>query len=141
MPPILGQGLTDVKTRVGIEPTAAMCRRLAERGLFVGPSSGAYVHAALEIAAGGRFPTIATVISDIGECCASTGMRGGRASVTPSACALRSGHFPVRSMQAGRLQMRHWLLAQGDALGTRDITPADRLPLPAHRQGWRVRPV
>lgn len=66
---------------------------------------------------------------------------GGRASVTPSACALRSGHFPVRSMQAGRLQMRHWLLAQGDALGTRDITPADRLPLPAHRQGWRVRPV
>ena len=77
MPPILGQGLTDVKTRVGIEPTAAMCRRLAERGLFVGPSSGAYVHAALEIAAGGRFPTIATVISDIGECCASTGMRGG----------------------------------------------------------------
>jgi cysteine synthase B len=77
VPPILGQGLTDVKTRVGIEPTAAMCRRLAERGLFVGPSSGAYVHAALEIAAGGRFPTIATVISDIGECCASTGMRGG----------------------------------------------------------------
>jgi cysteine synthase B len=47
----------------------------------VGRSFGAYVHATLEIATGGRFRTIVTVLSDTGERYASTGMWavGGRA--------------------------------------------------------------
>ena len=49
---------------------------LAERGLFVGPSSGAYVHAALDLAAGSRFRTMVTVLSDTGERYGSTGMWG-----------------------------------------------------------------
>ena len=76
VPAILDAGLVDARIQVGIEQATAMCRRLAERGLFVGPSSGAYVHAALEIAAGGRFPTIVTVLSDTGERYGSTGMWG-----------------------------------------------------------------
>jgi hypothetical protein len=51
-----------------------MCRRLACRGLFVGPSSGAYAHATLEIAATNRYRTLATVLSDTGERYGSTGM-------------------------------------------------------------------
>jgi S-sulfo-L-cysteine synthase (O-acetyl-L-serine-dependent) len=57
-----------------IEQALAMCHRLARRGLFVGPSSGAYVHAALEIAATNRYRTIATILSDTGERYGSTGM-------------------------------------------------------------------
>jgi hypothetical protein len=47
---------------------------LHARSLFVGPSSGAYVHAALEIAATGRYRTIVTVLSDAGERYGSTGI-------------------------------------------------------------------
>jgi len=74
VPAILDQGLIDARIQVRIEQATAMCRRLGERGLFVGPSSGAYVHAALEIAAGGRYRTIVTVLSDTGERYASTGI-------------------------------------------------------------------
>ncbi|MEA3276686.1 MAG: cysteine synthase family protein [Pseudomonadota bacterium] len=74
VPAILDQSLIDERIQVTIEQASAMCRRLAARGLFVGPSSGAYVHAALEIAATGRFHTIATVLSDTGERYGSTGM-------------------------------------------------------------------
>ena len=74
VPAILDESLIDTRVRVTIEQAVAMCRRLAEQGLFVGPSSGAYVHAALEIAASGRFRTLVTVLSDTGERYASTGM-------------------------------------------------------------------
>lgn len=74
VPAVLDEALIDARIQVSIEHATAMCRRLAERGLFVGPSSGAYVHAALEIAAGGRYRTIVTVLSDTGERYASTGM-------------------------------------------------------------------
>ena len=57
-----------------IEEAVALCRRLARRGLFVGPSSGAYVHAALQVAAEGRFATLVTILSDSGERYGSTGM-------------------------------------------------------------------
>jgi hypothetical protein len=60
-----------------------MCHRLARRGLFVGPSSGAYVHAALESAATSRYRTLATVLSDTGERYGSTGMWAGG---SPGAC-------------------------------------------------------
>lgn len=74
VPAILDKSLIDVRIQVTIEQATAMCRRLAAEGLFVGPSSGAYVHAALEIAATGRFRTLVTVLSDTGERYASTGM-------------------------------------------------------------------
>ena len=47
---------------------------LARAGLFVGPSSGAYVHAALQLARDTGVKTIATVLSDTGERYASTGL-------------------------------------------------------------------
>jgi len=74
VPAILDESLIDARIRVTIEQATAMCRRLAAEGLFVGPSSGAYVHAALEVAASGRFHTLVTVLSDTGERYASTGM-------------------------------------------------------------------
>lgn len=74
VPAILDESLIDARIQVTIEQATAVCRRLAAQGLFVGPSSGAYVHAALEIAAGGRFQTLVTVLSDTGERYASTGM-------------------------------------------------------------------
>lgn len=74
VPAILDQSLIDTRITVSIEQALAICRQLARRGLFVGPSSGAYVHAALEIAATGRYRTIATVLSDTGERYGSTGM-------------------------------------------------------------------
>ena len=50
-----------------------MCKRLASQGLFVGPSSGAFVHGALRLAASDRLGTIVTALSDTGERDTSTG--------------------------------------------------------------------
>lgn len=74
VPAILDRSLIDRQIPVTIEQASAMCRRLARCGLFVGPSSGAYVHAALELAAGGRFRTLVTLLSDTGERYSSTSM-------------------------------------------------------------------
>ncbi|MEA3277203.1 MAG: PLP-dependent cysteine synthase family protein [Pseudomonadota bacterium] len=74
VPAILDESLIDERIKVTIEQATAMCLRLANRGLFVGPSSGAYVHAALEVAATGRCRSIVTVLSDAGERYASTGL-------------------------------------------------------------------
>jgi S-sulfo-L-cysteine synthase (O-acetyl-L-serine-dependent) len=74
VPAILDESLIDTRIRVSNEQALAMCRRLACSGLFIGPSSGAYVHAALEIAATNRYRTLATVLSDTGERYSSTGM-------------------------------------------------------------------
>ncbi len=79
VPAILDESLIDQRMPVTIEQATAMCRRLAAQGLFVGPSSGAYVHAALEIAATGQFHTLVTLLPDTGERYASTGMWGQRA--------------------------------------------------------------
>jgi cysteine synthase B len=76
VPAILDESLIDQRIDVTSEQAAAMCQRLARKGLFVGPSSGAYVHAALEIAANGGFDIIVTVLSDTGERYASTGLWG-----------------------------------------------------------------
>ena len=51
-----------------------MSRQLAAQGLFVGPSSGAYVAVALQVALEGRHKTVVTVLSDTGERYGSTGM-------------------------------------------------------------------
>ena len=47
---------------------------LARSGLFVGPSSGAYVRAALGIARSGDYRTVVTVLNDTGERYASIGI-------------------------------------------------------------------
>ena len=74
VPALLDQSLIDQRIPVTLEESLALCRRLAGEGLFVGPSSGAYVHGALKLAASGRFRTIVTVLSDLGERYVSTGM-------------------------------------------------------------------
>lgn len=74
VPAILDERLIDERLPVTPDEALAMCRRLAAQGLFVGPSSGACVHAAHRLAAGGRFHRIVTVLSDTGERYTSTGM-------------------------------------------------------------------
>lgn len=74
VPAILDESLIDEQIPVSIEQAVAMCRRLAKRGVFVGPSSGAYVHAALQAAATGRYRTIVTLLCDTGERYGSTGL-------------------------------------------------------------------
>lgn len=76
VPDILDQSLMERRTEVTIDDALAMCQRLVRLGLFVGPSSGAYVHAALEVADSGRFCNIVTVLNDTGERYLSTGMWG-----------------------------------------------------------------
>ena len=74
VPAILDESLIDARIKVTIEQAVSMCQRLAHHGLFVGPSSGAYVHAALEVALTGRCRSIVTVLSDAGERYSSTGL-------------------------------------------------------------------
>ena len=74
VPPILDESLIDERLAVTLDEALAMCRRLAGQGLFVGPSSGAFVHGALMLAAHGGFRCIVTVLSDTGERYGSTGM-------------------------------------------------------------------
>ena len=59
-----------------LEESAALCRELALQGLFVGPSSGAYVKAAYALALRGEARTIVTVLNDGGERYGSTGLWG-----------------------------------------------------------------
>lgn len=77
VPAILDAGLIDARLPVSLEEALAMCRRLARAGLFVGPSSGAYVHAALKVAATGHYRSIVTLLNDTGERYVSTGMWSG----------------------------------------------------------------
>ena len=74
VPKILDEALIDERIDVRMEQATAVCRRLSKAGLFVGPSSGAYVHAALAVAATGRYRVVATILSDGGERYSSTGM-------------------------------------------------------------------
>ncbi len=76
VPAILHEELIDERIDVRMEEATPVCRRLSKAGLFVGPSSGAYVHAALKVAATGRYPVVVTILSDGGERYASTGMWG-----------------------------------------------------------------
>jgi cysteine synthase B len=74
VPEILDQSLIDERIPVSIEQALATCHALVRQGLFVGPSSGAYVHAARNLAARGTHRCIVTVLSDTGERYNSTGM-------------------------------------------------------------------
>lgn len=74
VPAILDESIIDERMGVTLEEAAAMCRRLARLGLFVGPSSGAFVHAALRVAARRQHRCIVTVLSDTGERYVSAGL-------------------------------------------------------------------
>ncbi len=76
VPPLLDQSLIDRRYPVTLDQAAAMCRRLAGLGLYVGPSSGAFVDVALRLAAEGERRLLVTVLSDTGERYVSTGLWG-----------------------------------------------------------------
>ena len=74
VPAILDLALIDERIEVTLEQAALVARELAAHGLFVGPSSGAFVFGARELARRGGFATIATFLCDTGERYASTGL-------------------------------------------------------------------
>lgn len=74
VPDILDASVIDERIPVQMEDALPACRALARRGIFVGPSSGAYLHAALKLAATGEYPVVATILNDTGERYVSTGM-------------------------------------------------------------------
>lgn len=74
VPAILDATLIDERIPVSLDEALACCRLLVREGLFVGPSSGAYVHGALKLAASGKYRTIVTLLNDTGERYISTGM-------------------------------------------------------------------
>jgi cysteine synthase B len=76
VPKILDPTVIDRRRPTTLEQGLARCRQLAGRGIFVGPSSGAYLDAALELARGGEYATVVTVLNDTGERYGSTGMWG-----------------------------------------------------------------
>ena len=76
VPEILDEDLIDERVEVSSEQALERCHELAARGLFVGPSSGAYLHAALEVASSVRYPVVVTIFSDAGDRYGSTGMWG-----------------------------------------------------------------
>jgi len=74
VPEILDESLIDQRIPMTSEQGLETARWLATRGLFVGPSSGAYVHAAIDLARSGEFRTVVTTLNDTGERYGSTGM-------------------------------------------------------------------
>lgn len=74
VPALLDERLIDERVGVSLDEAVAMCRRLARLGLFVGPSSGAFVHVALGVAARHHPRCIVTVLSDTGERYVSVGL-------------------------------------------------------------------
>ncbi|MDX1396387.1 MAG: PLP-dependent cysteine synthase family protein, partial [Gemmatimonadota bacterium] len=74
VPELLDETLIDDRDTVTSEDAARRCAELARLGFFVGPSSGANVHVALELAASGVARRIATILPDTGERYVSTGL-------------------------------------------------------------------
>jgi cysteine synthase B len=75
VPAIFDAGVVDRRIDVSTEEATLTSRRLATRGFFVGMSSGAYVHAALRVAAdAGARARVVTVLNDTGERYFSTRM-------------------------------------------------------------------
>ena len=72
VPAILDESLIDRWVEVALEEAAAVCGELARGGLFVGPSSGSFVHAARLVAQQRRPATIVTLLCDTGERYSST---------------------------------------------------------------------
>ena len=96
VPKLLDVSLIDARVPVNLDDALAMCRRLTRFGLFVGPSSGAFVHVALEIAKRERHSVIVTVLSDTGERYVSTGMWNTKTSGSDR----RSGEIEINEQVA-----------------------------------------
>ena len=77
VPEIFDEELIDERIEITSEQGLDMAAVLARHGLFVGPSSGAYVHAAVSVAQSGRYRTVVTMLNDTGERYGSTGMWSG----------------------------------------------------------------
>lgn len=90
VPGILDQSLFGESMIVTIEESLQWCERLAREGIFVGPSSGAYVHAAVTVAATARHRRIVTILCDTGDRYFSTGMWSNR-SIEMTAKKRRTG--------------------------------------------------
>lgn len=73
-PALLNQSLVHERIPVTQEEARVVCRWLAHEGLFVGPTSGAYVRGALKLASSGKYGSILTLLPDTGERYTSTGM-------------------------------------------------------------------
>jgi cysteine synthase B len=84
VPAILDEGLIDERFDVTLEEAALEVRELARQGLFVGPSSGAYVVGVRRLIQRGGLACVATVLSDTGERYTSTGLWGSSVGVLPS---------------------------------------------------------
>ena len=74
VPKILDGSLIDERIPIGLEEAVRTARALARRGLFVGPSSGAYVLAACRLAEHHGFASVVTILNDGGERYGTTGM-------------------------------------------------------------------
>ncbi len=74
VPEILDESLISERIPLASEQALETSRWLARQGLFVGPSSGAYVHAAIAIARRGGLRAVVTTLNDTGERYGSTGM-------------------------------------------------------------------
>jgi S-sulfo-L-cysteine synthase (O-acetyl-L-serine-dependent) len=74
VPKILDHSLIDERMELTLDEAAEFSAKLAKEGLFVGPSSGAYVCAALRLAERGEYPIIVTILNDTGERYGSTGL-------------------------------------------------------------------
>jgi cysteine synthase B len=74
VPPILDQSLIDARLAVTHEQAIETSRELARCGLFVGPSSGAFVHAAVHFARERELDSVVVPLCDSGERYGSTGL-------------------------------------------------------------------
>ena len=74
VPAILDKTLIDEFIPVSLEQALVCAKQLTRMGLFVGPSSGAYLHVAKIIAARRKYRSVVTILSDSGERYGSTGM-------------------------------------------------------------------
>ncbi|MGH8726625.1 MAG: PLP-dependent cysteine synthase family protein [Burkholderiales bacterium] len=84
VPEILDEALIDERIPVTLDQALQVCRELTKEGLFVGPSSGAFVYGAMKVGAADKRPrTLVTVLSDTGERYVSTGMWGPKSGNRP----------------------------------------------------------
>ncbi|MEM6454726.1 MAG: cysteine synthase family protein [Acidobacteriota bacterium] len=90
VPAILDESLIDRRVEVTLDEAIGAARQIAGQGLFVGPSAGAYVHAACDLAAEGVVgggphgeTILVTLLCDTGERYVSTGMWGGAGAQRP----------------------------------------------------------
>ena len=74
VPAILDESLIDARLDVSLDDALDACRALARAGLFVGPSSGAFLWAATEFSRRHDLETVVTPLCDTGERYNSTGL-------------------------------------------------------------------